>query len=112
MVTRCTCKPGDECENCFTGNILELAGLQGWRAFRFPTWRATCTAPGVPDLWLLRPPELLVIEAKRSGKTLTPDQADWLDALSHVTEVTTFCFSPRHWPLVEAALRRATDGPS
>jgi hypothetical protein len=47
-----------------------------------------------------------VIEAKRDGKTLTPAQAEWLDGLSHVTEVDTFCFSPRHWLLIEAALKR------
>jgi len=93
-------------EKTFSQQVYDLARYCGWRGFRFPPWRATATSPGVPDLWLLRPPKLLVIELKSEKGKLSPAQEEWLGALQHVETIEAFCWKPAHWPLIEEALRR------
>jgi hypothetical protein len=105
-MTRCaSCRPGDPCEKCFSQAVYDLARLQGWKAYRTPTWRKTGATAGFPDLVLVRGDELLFVELKRDKGQLTAEQEDWGIALSKARDVATFCWKPEQWPLIEEALK-------
>lgn len=60
--------------------IVEHARLHGWSAYhQFDSRRSQ---PGWPDLVLIRPPELLMVELKSANGKITPEQADTLVALA------------------------------
>jgi VRR-NUC domain len=59
--------------------VLQLAQLYGWRAYH--TLNSKGSEPGFPDLVLVRPPELLVVELKTDKGRVRPAQREWLDAL-------------------------------
>jgi hypothetical protein len=40
------------------------------------------STPGWPDLVLVRPPEIVIVELKTARGRLRPEQGDWLDALA------------------------------
>lgn len=100
-------------EREYQKQIVELARMSGWVVFHHHDSRRQ-VAPGVfvgdkdakgfPDLILLRPPQVLVIEVKRElGKT-TPEQDEWLQRWSECG-VPTFVARPSTWPEVERAIR-------
>lgn len=69
-------------EREFTKWVMELGKACGWLIYHVPDSRR---APaGFPDLVLLRPPESLFYELKRTGKqgTLKPLQKQWIDGLA------------------------------
>lgn len=60
--------------------IVEHARLHGWSGYhQFDSRRSQ---PGWPDLVLVRPPELLMVELKSASGKLTPEQADTLTSLA------------------------------
>jgi VRR-NUC domain len=74
-------------EKAFQKQIMDLARMYGWRVAHFSDSRkqvkpgvfvGDADAAGFPDLFLIRPPEILVIEVKKElGKT-TDIQEEWL----------------------------------
>lgn len=70
--------------------VLEIAALHGWRAHHAPragvrkngtVRRTPHTAPGVPDLILVRGPRLIFAELKRETGRTSGAQDGWLAAL-------------------------------
>jgi len=81
-------------EKDFQRQITDLAEMYGWEWRHFKDSRKAVVrggktflvgdddAKGWPDLVLVRPPELVIIEVKKElGKT-SPEQDHWLDLLS------------------------------
>ena len=70
-------------ERAFSQQVYDLARRLNWRAVRFPTWRATGTSAGYPDITMVRGGRLLFTELKsdRPGASPTTQQREWMDAL-------------------------------
>lgn len=70
--------------------ILRVARLYGWRSAHFRPartahgWRTPVGGDGKgwPDLFLVRPPRLLVVELKSGTGRVEPDQRRWLEDLA------------------------------
>ena len=99
----------------FQAWIVKQAKAAGWvlqfhvlRAQVKGRWVTNTSAPGVPDLWLLRPStgQLVVLEVKRRGGTATLDQARWIAGLQTVPGVEAFIVSPDDATDVLALLAR------
>jgi hypothetical protein len=78
-----------------------LAGLRGWLAYH--THDSRRSAPGFPDLVMLRGLRLLVAELKVGRNRLTRDQAVWLAAF-RAAGVECHEWRPDDWPEIEVAL--------
>jgi hypothetical protein len=100
-------------EAAFLKLVVQYAEPRGWRWFHVERGRgrdgrwltATTGAPGVPDLWLVRGPQLVVIELKAKGGREQPGQADWIAALDQVPGVTAIMgATPADWPAIQMLL--------
>jgi hypothetical protein len=90
-------------EKALLGALVDAARLSGWLTYH--THDSRRSARGFPDLILLRPPRLLVIEAKREGARPTLEQAAWLSAFAALAggaEVETHIWRPSD---IDRALR-------
>ncbi len=95
---------GRQTEKNFQAQVLELACLSGWLCFHpFDSRRS---APGFPDLCLVRPPLVLFVELKSEGGKLRPEQREWLELLSRCEGVEARLWRPGDWPEVEETLAR------
>lgn len=81
--------------------IVERALEHGWahqfhvrRAQVKGVWLTNTSTPGVPDLWLLRPPHLVVLEVKKWGGRPSPEQLAWIAGLQQVPGVEAFVVDP------------------
>jgi hypothetical protein len=96
----------------FQQQVLDLATVYGWRHFHVRDSRRS--DPGWPDLVLLRPPKLLIVELKRETGRLSVAQSDWLRLLE-MCGVDVRVWRPSSWPDIEATLkpgeRAMTRGP-
>lgn len=88
-------------EKQFQAWVVRRARERGWarqfhvlRAQVQGVWVTNTSAPGVPDLWLLRPPRLIVLELKRWGGKATDEQAAWIAGLQKVPGVDAFVVDP------------------
>lgn len=85
--TETTVRP-DPPEKEFQRDVIRLARTLGWRVAHFRPartskgWRTPVAADGAgwPDLMLVRD-RLVAAELKTGSNRLTPEQADWIDAL-------------------------------
>lgn len=91
----------DLSEKQFQSWIVVRARRLGWtRQFHVlrsqvqGQWTTNTSVPGVPDLWLLRPPQLVVLEIKRWGGKATPEQLAWIAGLQRVPGVEAFVVDP------------------
>lgn len=91
-----------ERERDFQADVLELAHLCGWLAYHPHDSRRS--APGYPDVTLVKPPRLLIVELKTRTGRVRPEQARWLTALAHCPGVEVAVWRPRDWPMIERAL--------
>ncbi len=60
--------------------VIDAARVGGWRWYH--THDSRRSAPGFPDVVLVRAPELLFVELKSERGRIRPEQSDWLDALA------------------------------
>ncbi len=91
-------------EKHFQSQVLELARLSGWRCYH--TFDSRRSAPGFPDLVLVRPPVVLFAELKAEGGRVRPEQAAWLRVLGACPGVAVRLWRPGDWPEVEETLAR------
>ena len=91
--------------------VIELAELLGWRVFTIRNSKRAVvqsrTGKGWPDLALCRPPRLLLVELKSAQGRPTPEQHEWLCALSDCEGVETALWRPQQWTdaTIEEALQ-------
>ena len=90
-------------EKQFQRQILDLAHLQGWRAYH--TWTGVHSAPGFPDLVLVRGDRCVFVEVKTESGKVTPAQREWLDALVQTGNEVNI-WRPGDWPDIERILKR------
>jgi hypothetical protein len=108
-------KGGALTEAQWQAQVVGLAGFYGWRVYH--THDSRRSAPGFPDLVLVRPPELIFAELKGESTRVTPDQEAWLTDLrlvgDAVQEDEAVCFGegigPYPPPTVDVYLWRAPD---
>lgn len=84
--------------------ITDLARLRGWRCFH--PYDSRRSAPGFPDLTLVRGGRLIFAELKTDTGRLTVEQRGWIDALAAVIGVTAVVWRPSDWPTVVQELTR------
>src|SRR5262245_24961786 len=83
----------------WTNLLLDLAAWWGWRAYH--TYDSRKSAPGFPDLALVRPPRLIFAELKVGRGRLSADQQRWLrDLLRCGGNVEMYVWRPQDWVTV------------
>lgn len=102
-------------EKTYQKQITDLATMYGWSWRHIQDSRMTNKhgqqfgdkdAAGLPDLLILRPPEMIVVEVKKElGKT-TPLQDEWL-ALFDACGIDAFVSRPSNFDEIQARLTRA-----
>lgn len=93
-------------EREFQDQVLELARLAGWLTYH--THDARRSAPGFPDLVLVRPPVIIFAELKSARGRLRPEQAAWLEALADCEGVVARLWRPQDWSEIERTLARTS----
>jgi hypothetical protein len=91
-------------EKEFQGQVLHLARLCGWRVYH--TFDSRRSAPGFPDLVLVRAPVVVFAELKAEEGSVRPEQRDWLAVLGGCERVEVALWRPSSWPEIEEALAR------
>jgi len=91
-------------EKAFQAQVLDLARLSGWLVYH--THDSRRSAPGFPDLVLVRPPVVLFAELKSEEGRLRPEQRDWLEAMWGCGDVEARLWRPSDWPEIEGMIRR------
>lgn len=91
----------------FQEAVVEYARLRKWRAYH--TYDSRRSAPGFPDLVLVRDGRLVFVELKAEKGQLSAAQHAWMTALGLVElvneHVETFVFRPSDWVQIEQVLR-------
>lgn len=87
-------------EKDFQASIVTMARLLGYMAYH--TYNSQRSVPGFPDLVLVGHQRTLFSELKTTLKP-TPEQAEWLDALSRAGQ-ETYCWYPRHFDRIHELL--------
>ena len=91
-------------EKDFQAQIVELAALAGWRLI-YHTHDSRRSNPGFPDLVMMRPPEIIVLEVKREKGRLTAEQGEWIDGF-RACGIEAHVVRPSEWERLVARLRR------
>ncbi len=92
-------------EKDYQAQIVEAAELEGWHVFH--VYDSRRSAPGNPDLELIRGATMLRLEVKsEKGKVKLPQQA-YIDRLNQVKYVVADVVRPSHWDQVLDTLKRA-----
>ena len=85
-------------------SVVELATVLGYRVYH--TFDSRRSAPGFPDLILIRDTRLVAIECKSSTGKLSDPQREWLRAFDAVRQVDAIVVRPgATLDLVEMFLR-------
>ena len=89
-------------ERDLSQHVVNLARMLGWRVARWPTWRATGTDPGVPDLVMAKGDRVYFVELKSEAGLLSEDQREWYDritAAAHMAapHVVMWVWKPSSW---------------
>lgn len=89
-------------EKEWQSTVVDLARVYGWAVFhQFDSRRS---APGWPDLVLLRPPEIVFAELKTDAGKVRPEQTVTLSSLESCG-LECYIWRPRDWDQVSARLR-------
>ncbi len=92
-------------EKEFQARGLTLARLNGWKTYH--THDSRRSAPGFPDLVLVRPPRLIFAELKSEKGRLRPAQVEWLEALAEVERAPeVFLWRPGDFGDIQSTLRK------
>ena len=92
-------------EKQFQAQLVELAGYCGWLCYH--THDSQRSAPGFPDLALVRPPRLVFAELKSEEGRIRPEQRTWLEALTGCTQAPeSYLWRPRNLQEVQKILTR------
>jgi hypothetical protein len=75
--------------------IVGCAGYLNWSVYH--TYDSRRSAPGFPDLVLIRPPRMIVAELKTEKGRLSDWQRIWLDMFERVPVVEVYVWRPVDW---------------
>ena len=90
-------------EKDFQAQVLDLARLCGWLCYH--THDSRRSAPGFPDLVLVRPPRLVFAELKSEEGKLRPEQRAWLKTLASCTQAPeSYMWRPRDLEAIQRTL--------
>jgi len=103
-------------EKEFQRSVIEYAKMMGWRVHHtLPalTQRGRWITPvqgdvGFPDLILCRPPRLIIVELKRVGGKVSPQQEEWLSALQACDGVECYIWYPHDWEKIVEILAQTS----
>jgi len=86
-------------EDELLSNVLYAAKLLRWRRYHVRNSRAGIIQgeSGFPDLVLLRPPRLLIVELKAPKGRTTPEQREWLAGFLDVPCLEVAIWRPDDW---------------
>ncbi|HVL14055.1 MAG TPA: hypothetical protein VM529_15910 [Gemmata sp.] len=119
LVAALSSPPPDGCgENVFMDAVARLARAAGWKVLHVLKKRVAAKKAGAmdyhwetsvaydgkgfPDLLLLKPGRLVVVETKVGRNKATPEQEEWLELFATVGEARLAY--PKHWPEIVATL--------
>ena len=89
-------------ERDFTRTVLALARVKGWMIYH--TFMSIHSAPGFPDLVLVRPPRVVFAELKTDKGKVSDAQTEWLDSLKDCPGVECRVWRPEDWHNIMATL--------
>lgn len=91
-------------ESAFLAKVDAYAKEHGWLTYH--TWKSANSAPGFPDLVMLRAGQLIVAELKVGTNRTTKAQDQWLDAFREMPTyaVDVFVWYPEAWEMIEEVL--------
>lgn len=95
--------PGAMSERDWQQRVLDLAALRGWRTFH--AYDSRRSAPGWPDLALVRRGRLVLAELKAEAGRVSCEQRQWLDDLGACAGVEVHLWRPSDWPAVQQVLQ-------
>jgi hypothetical protein len=92
-------------EKLLQGAVYDCARRLGYLAYH--VFDARRSAPGFPDLVLIKPPRLIVAELKTEKGRLSAHQEVWLHRFLQIDGVEVYLWKPSQWLSgeVEAILR-------
>jgi hypothetical protein len=99
-------------------DTAELFGLRCHHARPAQTGRGWRTAisgsAGYPDVTMVEPGRLLIVELKAEAGAVRPEQRQWLDLLATVRTVEVHLWRPSDWPTALSVLSggRAEERPA
>lgn len=91
-------------EKTFQSQVVQLARLCGWRVYH--THDSRRSAPGFPDLFLVRAEKALAAELKVGRNRPTPEQTAWLESLNRAG-VRAVLWTPADWDEIRDTLTGA-----
>ena len=83
--------------------LTDAAELNGWLVFHDNDSRLN--PAGFPDLVLVKPPRIVLLELKTAKGRVRPEQQVWLDALADVDTVASALVRPEHADQILTYLR-------
>jgi len=89
-------------EKQFMAQVKQLATMMKWSWYH--PYDSRKSAPGFPDLVLVRPPRVIFAELKVEAGFLTPKQQEWAFALRECPGVEYYLWTPHDWPEIEKVL--------
>jgi hypothetical protein len=93
-----------ETERGLLDAVMALARYNNWLCYH--TFRSEKSAPGFPDICMVREHRLVLAELKTLTGHVTPAQQQWLDALMQVRRVEVYIWRPPDFAQVERLLQR------
>jgi len=105
-------------ESAWQKQVIEIAQYAGFRVAHFRGVRVQrkdgsvyyqtpvqAQGVGYPDLCMVKGNRLIYAELKREGGKPTPEQVEWLEALSKVPGVECFLWKPSDYEVVLEVMR-------
>jgi hypothetical protein len=90
-------------EKQLQSDIIRIAKAAGWKVYH--THDSRRSEFGFPDLTMVRRGRLIFAEIKRELGKPTPEQSEWLEALSVVPRIEVFIWRPQDWTEIEGVLK-------
>jgi VRR-NUC domain len=90
-------------EAAFQQQVIQLSKYYNWISYH--THDSRRSAPGFPDLVLVRPPEILFVELKAEKGRVRPEQQEWITAL-HACGLEVHLWRPSDFDVLHERLAR------
>jgi hypothetical protein len=92
----------EEAETPFMNRVIAYAKQAGWTLYH--THDSRRSAPGFPDLILMRPGEIIAAECKRNSEKPSPEQVVWLSLFATLPNGEACVWRPRDEAAILARL--------